>query len=94
MTREEIGRLFVSMRKEVNYATGRWLKGDREAREEASCNTLLTVLDMTFATPDAARAGILTAAERAGFLLFQQQRERKAERKPALVGANGGGVKE
>jgi DNA-directed RNA polymerase specialized sigma24 family protein len=77
MTRDEVGKLFVEMQKEVSYAAGKWLKGDRDAREGAAHDALLLALEQSFATPEEAHAFILGAAEQAGFLLFQRRREER-----------------
>jgi DNA-directed RNA polymerase specialized sigma24 family protein len=66
------------MRQEVKEATHKWLKRrDEQLREDAIHNALVVVLDMTFANPKAARAGILAAVQQAAFLQFQQRRERE-----------------
>jgi len=77
LTREEIGLLFVKMEKEVKQATKKWLKRrDEGFRLDAIHDALIQVMGMTFASPEAARTGIITAVEQAAFLHFQKRRER------------------
>jgi len=77
LTREETGQLFVKMEKEVRQATKKWLKRrDGGFRTDALHDALVRVMDMAFASPEAARVGIITAVEQAAFLHFQKRRER------------------
>ena len=78
MTKEEIGQLFVKTDKEVRQATRKWLKQrDEGFRSDAVHDALIQVVDRTFASPEAARTGIIAAVEQAAFLHFQKRRERE-----------------
>lgn len=75
MTADEVGRLFLSMEKEVRVAARKWVKG-KEAGMEASHDALAILLaHPENLSPESAPAAIITAVEQAAFLAFQQRKE-------------------